>query len=192
MRLIRFPILLVAAAAGCVSPAGGASGDIPVPGVYPGDRPATPARASALRDDAWTPVAEHISVLELPGVLASLLSAVPPTGSGVSVRSYAWPAPLQLTDFSAGGVLLRGSVPASRLIGDIQCLGLPLGAPIGVAVRIDGDSPAMRIEVRIDPPEMVSCEISWSGRKRTEAVATDVWMWARAVITHGSPIPARP
>jgi hypothetical protein len=138
------------------------------------------------------PISEHVSVLSLPGSVASLVQALPPTGSAVRVRSYAWPAPVGIAEFSGGGVDLRGlPLPASQLAAEIRCLGIPAGAPLGVRVRIAAADPGVRIEARIETPESVTtCDISRLGRKRLDALATDVWMWARVVMTRGSAVPA--
>jgi len=191
MRTIRFTLLLVAVATGCLPPAGVPSGEIPAPGVYPGDVPTRQERRPALRDDAWSPASEFVAALELPGSLSTVVAAVPPSGSPVAVRSYSWPAPLHVVEFGADGIRLHGMpLPASRLSGELRCLGLPAGAPIAVSVRLVTAAQAIRVEARIEAPPMVACDISSSGRRRLEAVATDVWMWGRALAARGSVLPA--
>ncbi len=192
MRAIRFVILLLAPAAGCLPRAGTMSGEIPAPGVYPGDRPSAAARPAA-RDDAWMPAAGFVTGLDFPGSLASVVAAVPPSGSPVAVRTFAWPAQLEVRAFGADGIELAGvPVPASRLAGEIRCLGLPGGALISLSARIVNGPRLARVESRIETPPMVACDISWSGRKRLESVTTDVWMWGRELAARGSVLPATP
>lgn len=192
MRPFRLTLMVCAVTAGCAAPGARAPGEIPSPGVYPAERTNTAAQHRALREEGWMPLSGHVAVLSLPGSVASLVQALPPTGSAVRVTSYAWPAPVGIAELNAGGVDLRGvPLAASRLSAEIRCLGLPADAPIGVRVRIAAADPGMRIEARIETPERVTtCDISWRGRKRLDALATDVWMWARVAMTQGSVIPA--
>jgi hypothetical protein len=188
MRAFRSTLLLVAVAAGCVPPTATAAGEIAAPGVYPADRRIEP---TAPRDAEWRPASGFVAALDLPGSLSSLLAAVPPSGSPVMVRSFSWPAPLHVAGFGADGVHLRGvPVPAERFSTELRCLGLPRGAPIGVSVRLVAAAQAVKVEARIEAPAMVACDISYAGRKRVEAVATDAWMWGRTMVARGSALPA--
>jgi hypothetical protein len=194
MRALRFAILFLAVTAGCLPGGAGAfPGELPAPGVYPGDSPNADERPRVARDEAWTPAAGYLAALDLPGSLSSVVAAPPPSGSPVAVRTFAWPAPLEVRAFGADGIHLAGvPVPASRLAGEIRCLGLPAGAPISLSARIVNGPRAVRVESRIETPPMVTCDISWSGRKRLEAVTTDVWMWSRELAARGSVLPAVP
>jgi hypothetical protein len=191
MRTYHLGFLLVMATAACIPPEVKAGSDVPTAGIYPADRTKNAGLQPALRDEAWAPAADYVSVMAVPGSIASMLTAVPPTGSPVSERSYAWPAPLQLTDFGPEGVKLLGvPFPATRFSGEIRCLGLPADVHVRLTVRIAAAGPGMRIEVRSDTPADTPCEISHLGRRRLDAIASDVWMWARAVVVRGSVIPA--
>lgn len=193
MRAIYLATLILASTAGCLPSSGTALGEIPSPGVYPGDSRPARERPRVARDEAWMPAVDFLAGLDLPGSLSSVVAAVPPSGSPVAVRSFAWPAPLVVRAFGADGIHLSGQpVPASRLAGEIRCLGLPGGAPISLSARIVNGPRAVRVESRIEAPPMVACDISSAGRKRLEAVTTDVWMWGREVAARGYVLPAAP
>lgn len=193
MPELRYAVLLLVATAGCVPRGGALSGELPAPGVYPGHRSTSVNGPRTARDDRWIPAGEFSATLDLPGSLAAVVGAVPPTGSPVAVRTFAWPAPVEVREFGPEGIHLRGApVPASRLAGEIRCLGLPAASPIALSARIVQGPRAVRVESRVETPSMVTCDLSWSGRKRLEAVATDVWMWGRELAARGSPIPAAP
>ena len=193
MRALRFSFLALAAMAGCLPAPAASRGELPAPGVYPGDRPEVGERPRVARDEAWIPAADFSASLDLPGSLSVVVAAVPPSGSPVAVRTFAWPAPLEVRAFDADGIHLAGvPVPASRFAGEIRCLGLPGAAPIALSARIVNGPRAVRVESRIEAPPMVTCDISWSGRKRLEAVTTDVWMWSRELAARGTVLPAAP
>lgn len=190
MRTYHLGFLLLMATSACIPPAVKVGSDVPTAGVYPADGSKNARLQPALRDEAWAPAAGYVSVLAVPGSIAAMLTTIPPTGSPVSVRSYAWPAPLQLTEFGPEGVKLLGPpFPATRFSGEVRCVGVAAGVPLGVAVWIAAAGSGMRVEVRSETPAGIPCEISHLGRRRLDAVASDVWMWARAVAVRGSVIP---